>query len=78
MVGLLLASVAFVAVQRQQNLQGAGGTSTVLKFAHGLDQNHPVHTAIMHFAESHRLDRSDWQKYAAVWQNRGGDYSVGS
>ena len=39
-----------VAVQRQQNLQVAGGTSTVLKFAHGLDQNHPVHTAIMHFA----------------------------
>lgn len=50
-VGLLLASAAFVAVQRQQKLQAVGGTSKVLKFAHGLDQNHPVHAAIMHFAK---------------------------
>ena len=52
LVGLLIATVGFALIIRQQNLtQGAGGNTTVLKLGHGLDQNHPVHKAMMHMAD---------------------------
>ena len=51
-VGLLIATVGFALIIRQQNLtQGAGGNTTVLKLGHSLDQNHPVHKAMMYMAE---------------------------
>lgn len=49
---MLIATVGFSLVVRQQNLsQGSGGNKTVLKLGHSLDQNHPVHKAMMHMAE---------------------------
>lgn len=55
-VGGLLAAAVFVGIIRRDRLAGGspgadGAPRTVLKFAHGLDQAHPVHAAIMHFAE---------------------------
>lgn len=52
-VGGLLAAAVFVGVIRRDRLAGgaAGSSRTVLKFAHSLDQAHPVHAAIMHFSE---------------------------
>lgn len=54
-VGGLLAAAVFVGVIRNERLAGGGpeggAPRTVLKFAHSLDQTHPVHAAIMHFAE---------------------------
>lgn len=54
-VGGLLAAAVFVGVIRRERLAGGGpeggAPRTVLKFAHSLDQAHPVHAAIMHFAE---------------------------
>lgn len=52
LVGLLIATVGFSLLVRQQNLaQGSGGNTTVLKLGHSLDQNHPVHKAMMHMVE---------------------------
>lgn len=54
-VGGLLAAALFVGVIRRDKAASATGDGasarTVLKFAHSLDQQHPVHAAIMHFAE---------------------------
>ncbi len=54
-VGGLLAAAVFVGVIRRDKAASASGDGagarTVLKFAHSLDQAHPVHAAIMHFAE---------------------------
>lgn len=52
-VGALLAAAVFVGVIRSEKAAAGGvaGARTVLKFAHSLDQAHPVHAAIMHFAE---------------------------
>ncbi len=53
-VGGLLASALFVGVIRSDKAAASGDGSSrrvVLKFAHSLDQAHPVHAAIMHFAE---------------------------
>ena len=52
LVGLLIATVGFTLVVRQKNLsQGASGSVTVLKLGHSLDQNHPVHKAMVHMTE---------------------------
>ncbi len=48
--GALLASAVFVGVVRS-NKSGAGGSSTVLKLAHALDQAHPVHVAMEFMAK---------------------------
>lgn len=50
--GLLLASAVFVLQLRAARAKGdVGAGGTVLKFAHGLDREHPVHVAIMRFSE---------------------------
>lgn len=53
-VGALLTAAMFVALMRKERAVSRtnGGTRSqvVLKFAHSLDQSHPVHTAIVHFA----------------------------
>lgn len=52
LVGLLIATFSFSLIVRQQNLtQGVGGSATVLRLGHSLDQNHPVHKAMMHMAD---------------------------
>lgn len=50
LVGSLFTAGVFAFVLRDGGRQRASA-GTVLKFAHGLDQTHPVHTAIMHFAK---------------------------
>lgn len=53
-VGGLLAAALFIGVIRRDKAAAAGDGSSgrvVLKFAHSLDQAHPVHAAILHFAE---------------------------
>jgi tripartite ATP-independent transporter DctP family solute receptor len=56
-IGVLLAATIFVGAIRRERLAGGGAAGAdgaprlVLKFAHNLDQNHPVHTGIVHFAE---------------------------
>jgi len=54
-VGCLLAAAVFVGVIRRDKAASASadgaGARTVLKFAHSLDQQHPVHAAIMFFSE---------------------------
>jgi tripartite ATP-independent transporter DctP family solute receptor len=55
-VGTLLAAATFIGVIRSDKAAaassgGGAGTRTVLKFAHSLDQQHPVHAAIMFFSE---------------------------
>lgn len=50
--GLLAASLFVGVIRRDKAAAGEGASSrTVLKFAHSLDQAHPVHAAIMFFAE---------------------------
>ncbi|HMO84581.1 MAG TPA: TRAP transporter substrate-binding protein, partial [Lacipirellulaceae bacterium] len=49
-VGMLISTFGFAMLVRQGNAAGAGGR-TVLKLGHGLDQNHPVHRAIVFMAE---------------------------
>jgi len=51
LLGGLLATGIFVGVIRQGGGQPAAAGQTVLKFAHGLDQGHPVHAAIVYFAD---------------------------
>jgi tripartite ATP-independent transporter DctP family solute receptor len=51
LLGGLLTTGIFVAVIRQRGDGQAAAGQTVLKFAHGLDQGHPVHAAIVHFAD---------------------------
>lgn len=52
LVGLLVATGGFVLVVRHQNLHGDNEDArTVLKLGHSLDQNHPVHLAMLHMAE---------------------------
>lgn len=50
-LGVLLATAGFALVMRHQNLAGRQGGPIVLKLGHGLDQNHPVHAAMMYMAE---------------------------
>lgn len=51
-LGVLLATATFIGVLRHQRSGGGdAANTTILRFAHGLDQNHPVHAGIMHFAE---------------------------
>lgn len=51
LVGGLVVSAAFLWVIRNGTGSGSGTRATVLQFAHGLDQNHPVHTGIQFFAD---------------------------
>lgn len=51
LVGLLLATAAFALVVRHQNRAGVPNSRIVLRLAHSLDQNHPVHAAMVHMAE---------------------------
>lgn len=51
LLGALLTTTVFIVVLRQGDAAKIGGAGTVLKFAHGLDQNHPVHAAIAFFAQ---------------------------
>jgi tripartite ATP-independent transporter DctP family solute receptor len=51
LVGLLIATIGFSLVQRSQNLRRTTAAHvTVLKLAHSLDQNHPVHAAMEYMA----------------------------
>jgi tripartite ATP-independent transporter DctP family solute receptor len=50
--GLLVATCGFALLVRHQNLsRGSSGGQLVLKLGHGLDQNHPVHQAMLQMAE---------------------------
>lgn len=49
-LGSLLASAVFIGVVRRDRA-AAGDQGLVLKFAHGLDQSHPVHAGILRFAQ---------------------------
>jgi tripartite ATP-independent transporter DctP family solute receptor len=51
LLGGLLTTSIFVAVIRQGGDRPAAAGRAVLKFAHGLDQAHPVHAGIVHFAD---------------------------
>jgi tripartite ATP-independent transporter DctP family solute receptor len=51
LVGLLVATAGFAVVIRQQNRDGLQGGRIVLKLGHGLDQNHPVHAAMVHMSQ---------------------------
>ena len=59
-LGLLLATAGFALVVRHQNLAHSHARQIVLKLGHGLDQNHPVHAAMVYMAE--RL----WEKSAGT------------
>ncbi len=48
-LGLLIATAGFAWIVRSQNQ--VSGSTTVLKLAHSLDQNHPVHKAMVYMAE---------------------------
>jgi tripartite ATP-independent transporter DctP family solute receptor len=51
-LGVLLSTATYIGLLRVQRSGGGGAThTTILRFAHGLDQNHPVHAGILHFAE---------------------------
>jgi TRAP-type C4-dicarboxylate transport system substrate-binding protein len=50
-LGLLLATAVFALVVRQQNRARPQGGQIVLKLGHGLDQNHPVHAAMVYMAQ---------------------------
>ena len=50
-LGLLLATAVFALVVRQQNRARPQGGQLVLKLGHGLDQNHPVHAAMVYMAQ---------------------------
>lgn len=51
--GLLIATCAFALLVRTQDARqsDAGGAVTVLKLAHGLDEQHPVHRAMVYMNE---------------------------
>lgn len=51
-IGVFLATVGYALVQRSQNSAGGGsGGPLVLTLGHGLDQTHPVHLALVGFAD---------------------------
>lgn len=51
-MGAFFATVGYALVERSQNSAGgAGGGPLVLTLGHGLDQTHPVHRAIVEFAD---------------------------
>lgn len=51
-IGAFLATVAYAFVERSQNSSGgSAGGPLVLTLGHGLDQTHPVHRAIVEFAD---------------------------
>ncbi|MEX1119433.1 MAG: TRAP transporter substrate-binding protein [Terrimicrobiaceae bacterium] len=50
-MGALLCAAAFVGLTRQERGQAGTGNATVLRLAHGLDQQHPVHAALEFFAK---------------------------
>lgn len=54
LVGVLVATAGFALVVRQQSQGEQQDRRTVLKLGHGLDQNHPVHQAMVYMAQ--RLD----------------------
>lgn len=55
-VGLLTATAGFAWIVRNQNR--TSGPTTILKLAHSLDQNHPVHKSMLYMAE--RLAEKSW------------------
>jgi len=48
--GILLCTLAFVGITRYEGARGDSRGGLVLRLAHGLDQNHPVHEGILFFA----------------------------
>jgi len=50
LLGLLAATAGFALVIRHRNLSGARGGQIVLKLGHSLDQNHPVHAAMVYMS----------------------------
>ncbi len=52
LIGCIVSCLIFAVISRNQTTQGhSEGSSRVLKFAHGLPTNHPVHIGIEHMAK---------------------------
>jgi tripartite ATP-independent transporter DctP family solute receptor len=67
-LGVLASTFGFAFFVRSQNSPSGGKQNTVLKLAHSLDQNHPVHKA-MEFMAERLLEKSRGSMMIAIFPN---------
>ena len=69
LVGILISTLGFSLLVRQRsNTAGSDNAAIVLKLAHSLDQQHPVHAAMEHLAERLR-EKSDGTVEVQIFPN---------